>query len=176
MSEGPEREYLLYVDPSETVDTDKLFAKREDQYKMMSELLINKAYNFVFTKPEDPTATEIQNALNNIKNGTDAQIAQATQFLFNRFGNKEFVDELMANNSTMFKGLDTDPRVKAMIAMSTPTQTTPPPASPTSTPSIPRVVTEQMVRVNPDLADYVGQTVQFVLNEEDGKYYPVLGE
>ena len=176
MSEGPEREYLLYVDPSEEVDVKKRLEVSDEKYGLMQSMLILKAQEFVVGSPEDPTATSVQSALKNLQSGTDPQKTQATQFLFNQFGNQDWVNTLIENHPITFKGLDKDPRVAAMIAMSTPTQTTPPPASPTSTVSIPRIVTEQMVRVNPDLADYVGQTVQFVLNEEDGKYYPVLGD
>tara|TARA_B100001939_G_scaffold346005_1_gene363843 strand:+ start:3214 stop:4200 length:987 start_codon:yes stop_codon:yes gene_type:complete len=173
MTEGPEREYLLYVDPSEEVDVKKRLEVSDEKYGLMQSMLILEAQKFVVDSPEDPTAVSVQSALKNLQSGTDAQKTQATQFLFNQFGNQGWVNTLIESNPITFKGLDKDPRVAAMIAMSTPTQTTPPPPQ---TASITQVVTEQMVRVNPDLADYVGQTVEFVLNEEDGKYYPVLGE
>lgn len=127
MSEGPTRSTLLYVDPSETVDVKTRLEVSDEKYGLMQNMLILDAQKFVTSNPEDPTAASVQSALKNLESGTDAQKTQATQFLFNQFGNQGWVNTLIENNPITFKGLDKDPRVAAMIAMSTPTSYPVPP-------------------------------------------------
>jgi len=149
-------------------DTSILGTRKSDELKTQVKFvlpLVLRAARAAQANPEDPRRGDITAALDDINSNTEAVRVKAEAYLFEQFFSLEQAKILQEQGGPYFRNLLDNPLISPYLISRPQTNVAPVRKS--------SVVTEEMVQKNPELADYLGQTIVFE-SREDGLFYPVI--
>lgn len=105
------------VVPGSQIDQSATIKLAEEQYTMMTELLVPNAQTWLSANPDpaNPQAIETAKAIQNINSNEPLKKAEARKYLFETYTTKDFVAGLEKNMPEYFRGLSKVPQIKTLL-------------------------------------------------------------